>query len=57
MKSFEMQNTQIRIRAKDKKIELLDYFQSEVDKFKNYMPLMLALGNQDLRERHWNLIL
>ena len=32
---------------------ILDFLMSEIGKFATYLPLILTLGNVDLRPRHW----
>jgi len=60
MKFFEVSNAQLQMRvdnlSDEGKDKVLDFFTIEVKSLNVQMPLISALGNVDLRERHWDLI-
>ena len=60
MKFFEVSNAQLQMRVEnlsnEGKDKVLDFFTIEVKQLNVQMPLISALGNVDLRERHWDQI-
>jgi dynein heavy chain len=60
MKFFEMSNIQLQMRVSNlsdtNQDKVLDFFIIEVKSLNVQMPLISALGNKDLRPRHWKQI-
>ena len=60
MKLFDNSNTNLKIRIHNLNVtgsdQLLDVFLAEMKTMQDIMPIVSALGNHDLRERHWKQI-
>ena len=58
MRHYENSNTQLKIQENltKKTDRLLNFFIDEIKSFKEYMPVISALGNEDLKENDWKKI-
>ncbi len=58
MRHYENSNTQLKIQENltKKPDKLLNFFIEEIKSFKEYMPVISALGNEDLKENDWKKI-
>ena len=50
------ENQLLRDNENKNQDKLLNFFINELKYFQEYMPVISALGNEDLKERHWKMI-
>jgi len=56
LKTFEQANAQLKFKSGSQENHLLAFFTKEIQRFQEHLPIINALGNEDLRERHWKQI-
>ena len=54
VKDLTVQNMQMKIKlGKDEEDQVLEAFTEEVDRVNEHVPLIVALGNKAMRQKHW----